>query len=71
MKYDREYELVCKLENTHSHRSSVVNAAIAILKEVIGNVDEDGYLPPYCRDYLTEKIDTIYGAIKWPQEAKL
>ena len=56
--------LVERIETAENYRREAVVCAIAILKEVITNIDSEGKMPQYSYDYIKEKADRLLQICK-------
>ena len=56
--------LVERIEETENYRREAVVCAIAILKEVVTNIDSKGRMPQHSYDYIKEKADRLLQICK-------
>ena len=56
--------LVERIEEAENYRREAVVCAIAILKEVISNIDSEGRIPQHSYDYIKEKSNRLLQICK-------
>ena len=59
-KLQRECEMIAEFERVHDYKYGAISQALAILKEIVDNVDKKtGRIPHHCHDYIDEKMTSI------------
>ena len=64
IRFPKEHIVIENLEQIHKYQDPTVMAGIAILKEILAEIDDDGRLPVRSMGYLQEKMEAVLMVVK-------